>query len=377
MRRAYVSPEGELEVALAAMWCELLGLERVGRDDHFFEIGGHSLLAVRLFALLRERFGVAPPLGAIFSAPTLSALAAEVAKAREGGTPAPLRVALQTARDDARPLFCVHPVGGQIAVYRALAEHLAPLCPVHGLQAPDAAGHAPATDLAALAERHVAEIRLLQPIGPYRLAGWSTGGLFAAAIARLLEDAGEIVEYLGLIDTHALPQAIAQDEDALAGLALRAELAGRGLAMDEAWLSRFLADGRSLAALLALPRADALHYAKLDASSALDPLLFAQLLEHVPKTAAHLALLRAAGDISVRMPAHVPVHRIDAVRDDAHAVRDDAGAYVAGRIDTIAAGHHAMLREPHVATVAACIAAAISAAGDAATDDAALLETSA
>ncbi|MDL2079743.1 amino acid adenylation domain-containing protein [Streptomyces sp. GXMU-J15] len=80
-RRAYVAPCGETEESVAAVWSELLGVERVGRQDGFFALGGHSLVAVRVVARLRERLGVEVPLSAVFEAPTLSAFAEAVAAA--------------------------------------------------------------------------------------------------------------------------------------------------------------------------------------------------------------------------------------------------------------------------------------------------------
>ncbi|MBA2672674.1 non-ribosomal peptide synthetase, partial [Ramlibacter sp.] len=75
---AYEPPEGEMETALAALWCELLQLPRVGRHDDFFSLGGHSLLAVRLVSRLRHELGIELPLGALFEHPQLQALACAV-----------------------------------------------------------------------------------------------------------------------------------------------------------------------------------------------------------------------------------------------------------------------------------------------------------
>ena len=77
-RQSYEPPQGEVEQALAAIWAELLGVERVGRHDNFFELGGHSLLAVRMVSRLQQQIGLAPSLATLFAHPTLSALAASV-----------------------------------------------------------------------------------------------------------------------------------------------------------------------------------------------------------------------------------------------------------------------------------------------------------
>ncbi|SFH04896.1 amino acid adenylation domain-containing protein, partial [Duganella sp. CF458] len=84
-RREYEAPQGELESTLAALWQELLGVERIGRHDHFFELGGHSLLAVRMVSRIRETMRVELPLRTVFAAPGLQALAACVAEAEASG----------------------------------------------------------------------------------------------------------------------------------------------------------------------------------------------------------------------------------------------------------------------------------------------------
>ena len=75
VQRAYEAPEGAIEEVLAAVWRELLGVERVGRQDHFFELGGHSLVAVRMFGRLQQAFQVELRLTSLFAAPTLAGFA--------------------------------------------------------------------------------------------------------------------------------------------------------------------------------------------------------------------------------------------------------------------------------------------------------------
>ncbi|WP_269634005.1 phosphopantetheine-binding protein, partial [Pelomonas sp. BJYL3] len=76
-RRAYEAPQGEVEATLAAIWAELLQIERVGRHDNFFELGGHSLLAVRLIERMR-REGLQADVRELFTAETLAELAQAV-----------------------------------------------------------------------------------------------------------------------------------------------------------------------------------------------------------------------------------------------------------------------------------------------------------
>jgi aryl carrier-like protein len=78
---AYAAPEGDIEATLATLWAELLGIERVGRHDHFFALGGHSLLAVQLIARLRQRLGCAIALAELFAHPVLADFAQVVTHA--------------------------------------------------------------------------------------------------------------------------------------------------------------------------------------------------------------------------------------------------------------------------------------------------------
>jgi acyl carrier protein len=74
-RVAHEPPENDLEQAVAEIWQEVLGVEKVGRRDEFFALGGHSLLAVKVISRIRERFGFAPPLRALFEASSVERLA--------------------------------------------------------------------------------------------------------------------------------------------------------------------------------------------------------------------------------------------------------------------------------------------------------------
>jgi acyl carrier protein len=73
-KQGYEAPIGETEIALAAIWSEVLGIERVGRHDNFFDLGGHSLLAARVVARVRDELGIELPLRTLFATPTVEAL---------------------------------------------------------------------------------------------------------------------------------------------------------------------------------------------------------------------------------------------------------------------------------------------------------------
>jgi thioesterase domain-containing protein len=156
------------------------------------------LLAVRLVALIRSRLGFELPLAAFFQAPTVEAMA-ELLRER-GGSPA--RSALVEIRRGAagrRPFFCVHPIGGNVLAYAELAQRLESV-PFYGLQSPDPAEGALGS-VERMAEHYLAALRTVQPEGPYRLGGWSMGGVVAYEMARQAVAAGERVELLALIDS--------------------------------------------------------------------------------------------------------------------------------------------------------------------------------
>ena len=82
----FVEPESDVEKRLAGFWSELLGVSKVGVEDDFFDLGGHSLIAVRLFAKIKSEFSVDLPISVLFEAPTIRKCA-DLITVRSGGTP--------------------------------------------------------------------------------------------------------------------------------------------------------------------------------------------------------------------------------------------------------------------------------------------------
>jgi len=210
--REQVAPRDPLELELARIFEEVLGRGPVGVTDSFFELGGHSLLAIRLASAVRDRLGRELPIADFFQGPTVEALAARLRGEGEGSAPSAL-VPLQPA-GDRPPFFCVHPVAGNALCYRGLARELGPEQPFWGLQTPALTpGVEPLETVEEMAEAYLGEIREVQPEGPYRLGGWSFGGLVAYEMARRLEAAGEEVALLALLDTLAEPEGSGRDDD--------------------------------------------------------------------------------------------------------------------------------------------------------------------
>jgi aspartate racemase len=199
------APRDDLELVLTQIWQEVLGVGAVGVTDDFFLLGGHSLLAVRLVAALDRRLGIELPIEAVFAAPTIERMA-ERLRAAHGLDERRCVVALQPA-GDRPPFFFVHALGGTLLRYAHVARCLAPEQPFYGLQA---RGLDPRRDphetVEAMAAHYVEEIRTVQPAGPYRLGGYSGGGLIALEMAQQLRAAGEAIALVVLVDTVARPE---------------------------------------------------------------------------------------------------------------------------------------------------------------------------
>jgi acyl transferase domain-containing protein/thioesterase domain-containing protein/acyl carrier protein len=213
----YVAPEGEIETKLAAIWQDLLGVDQIGAEDSFFDLGGHSLVAVRLFAKVKKAFGVDFPISVLFEAPTVRKCAAMIIQAGgivegapqdEAQPAAPKRrfthiVPMHSGEGGPEtPFFLVAGMFGNVLNLRHLAHLVGHDRPFYGLQARGLYGEdAPHEDLVQAARDYIAEIRQVQPHGPYMVGGFSGGGITAYEIAQQLKDAGEEVQMLVMLDT--------------------------------------------------------------------------------------------------------------------------------------------------------------------------------
>ena|GEM_PF-937271 len=200
--RAHVEPRTPTERWLAATWAELLGVDRVGAGDDFFARGGNSLHTTQLTARIHAHLGLTVHPRQVFADPTLDALAAHLdgaAATHRPGASGPLVPLRPTGA--LPPFFLVHPVGGAVTPYLALADLLGDDRPVHAIEDPQLHGTAPAPTLRERARRYADLVRTVAPHGPYRLGGWSLGGVVALEMACLLTDDGETVELVVALDS--------------------------------------------------------------------------------------------------------------------------------------------------------------------------------
>ncbi|KEF06260.1 hypothetical protein DF17_15275 [Streptomyces rimosus] len=243
------APRTPVERALCEVFAEALGVDTVTADDNFFELGGHSLLVLQVVNGVERTLGVRLPLRSLFEHPTVAGLAESGLDGGPGGFE-PL-LPLRTGGDRA-PLFCVHPVGGLGWDYFGLLRGLDPDRPVYALQADgmDGDGETGLPDtIEEMARAYVTRLRDVQPTGPYHLLGWSFGGLIAHAMATRLQEDGEEVALLALLDSYppvpgAAPSTTDQEEEQTALLEFLgidpAEFGGTAPTPEE--LARLLAD---------------------------------------------------------------------------------------------------------------------------------------
>jgi thioesterase domain-containing protein/acyl carrier protein len=198
----YVAPRDPVELQVARIWEDVLGTRPIGLHDGFFDLGGHSLLVLRLMSEIERRFGQDLPMAAIFQGATVERFAHMLRQGYRRETGAHL-VEIR-AGTSGSPVFFAHPAGSEVVCYMPFARSLEPEDrPLYAIAPPPLVdGKLPFASFEERAAAYAGLIRQVQPHGPYTLAGWCYGGSNAFAVARHLEDEGEDVS-LTLIDTHA------------------------------------------------------------------------------------------------------------------------------------------------------------------------------
>jgi thioesterase domain-containing protein/aryl carrier-like protein len=192
----YLPPQGETEIQLATLWQQVLPVDAIGRRDHFFALGGHSLLAVKLVNTARAA-GMNLTFPILFANPVLQ----EMAAALEQASACDDEIIIFRHNDAGLPLFIVPEASGLLYYGPQLTQAISHHRPVYGLPGP-ALDDQPLSRIESVARRYIRMIRLKQPQGPYRLLGWSLGGVIAYEIGRQLLEQGQQVAFLGLIDSY-------------------------------------------------------------------------------------------------------------------------------------------------------------------------------
>jgi len=203
-------PLGETEEQLAGIWRELLGMAEINRHDDFFALGGNSLMALRMFFRINREFGKLLPLATLLQHPTIESLAGVLrSSVQENAVEAPPIpgkgnvVTLKRGGHDT-PLFCIHGGDGGVLYYRSLGALMPPEIPLHAIESLEL-GHSGSIESCSIEETaagYIRGLRAVQPHGPYRLAGYSFGGVVALEMAFQLSRDGQAVEFVGLFDTH-------------------------------------------------------------------------------------------------------------------------------------------------------------------------------
>ncbi len=201
---SFVPPRDTTELQLTQIWSEVLEVDCMGLQDNFFEVGGHSLLAVRLMAKIQQQFGKNLPLATLFQAPTIEQLAAILRQDLDfsDSSVSSSLVAIQPGGSK-QPFFCVPGANGNVIYLYDLARYLGPDQPFYGLQAPGLDDGKFYTRIEDIALHYIEEIQAVQPQGPYLLGGHSFGGKVAFEMAIQLQKQGHEVGLLAIFDTKA------------------------------------------------------------------------------------------------------------------------------------------------------------------------------
>ncbi|MEP4038013.1 alpha/beta fold hydrolase [Pseudophaeobacter sp.] len=343
------APRTAVEAQMLQIWEEVLRKSGFGVTDDFFDIGGHSLLALRLVLLIEQRTGVKIPLAELFKSATVTHLAQVAQSGSAGDGLVPLWL-----RGEGPPLWLVHTGGGMLWNYQPLVQALAPDFPIYGFEARGLFdGAEPQERIADMAALFISNMRRRQPHGPYRLAGHSFGGLVAWEMACQLQAVGAEVAGLCLFDS-----SLTRPDDAWYAGQTDAGIAARDLSRAVQIFARFT--GQTLALdegdLADLPIAEQLESATaLIAASIGTKQAARQMVEGLLR----ISTCHRAARLAYRpRPLSVPVVLFQATESD----QGEAGQDLAAAWQNLATGafearvmpgdHVTMMAPPHVQTLA-------------------------
>jgi len=366
--RGYEPPQGDLEATLAGLWAEVLKLEQVGRRDNFFELGGHSLLAIRLVGLLAQA-GLPVSLAELFQHDNVASLAT-LLESRSADVRVQEAVVPVRTTGVQNPLFLVHEFSGLDLYFPALGKYIDEDIPVYGLPAVEW-GEPQLQTMECMASRLVGIIRSVQPKGPYRLAGWSFGGVLAYETAIQLIGLDEEVEFVGLIDSY-LPRLVDQgrerwalDEAHKLHLMDRCEVFWKASGLGEEVLASILDKLADLQGRLDQFEFEGLvqHCRELGVlPSELAVYDAAQLWQYLDREVAHGHALAHYMVYPISVPVHLLVaeeRKDDAPEHSGYLGWDAVLPKAQLHCITVAGNHQTMMQAPHVQGLGRAISAAL------------------
>ncbi len=192
----YRAPATAIEEVLADIYAQVLGVERIGVDDSFFDMGGDSLSAMRVIAAINTRLDAGLAVRTIFDAPSVRSLSQQLGRHASSVEVTPVEILKE---DTGVPLCCIHDVFGLSWSYRALGDYLD--CPIIGIQQIEQTEEPEPGSIRDMAKNYADRLQALYPTGPYNLLGWSFGGFVAHELAIELHRRGCVVQHLVLLDS--------------------------------------------------------------------------------------------------------------------------------------------------------------------------------
>lgn len=247
----YIAPRSELEKELVDMWETLLPVERVSIKDSFFDLGGHSLLGVRLISQINQSLGISIQVNQLLAAPTIEQLAQLLESIDEGVTQ--YQPLIELRKGEGEPLVFIHPVGGDVLCYQDLVRALADYPgPVYGLRARGFGEERPFTNMAEMLDVYLHALRALSNESPLHLAAQSLGGVIAMALANELIEEQRAIGNIWLFDTFT-PQEMALQTsseieviEAALGITLPKDVKKLAEQGDDQWLDSLYQQARDM-----------------------------------------------------------------------------------------------------------------------------------
>ena len=339
-RAAGAPPRGKLETAVAQIWTEVLQLAEIGRTEGFYALGGDSLTGTQMLARISDQHGVHLSHADLASAPTVAQFAETIAARTSpraqripshrdhlAATTVPIRPFPADPADAGPALFCFTGAGASALTFVPLADRVDPEMPVYAF-IPNGLENRGLPDwtVARAATRYLRDLRRLQSHGPYVLVGHSLGCYIGLEVARRLENAGETVELVALLDPFLSPRAVREARREVPDATVT--LDGARLPRAELWRRRML-----------IPLAGIVQRRGQRQAQALEEVGVRVGLMHRPQPWPGRALLVLSSlnhDDRRLWPYLLPGDLT---------------------VETVDCDHHSIVREPHVSAVADLIAA--------------------